>query len=160
MQAQLCTERIPNNLFCLSPIWDNFFWHYPWLVLENTEIAVAWELPLEWNVGLGRKWGKKGRRGSSFYRMWGVLSCSRSLAPTEHSATAPRGHELAQSRGQWLFTGKRQGGLLLTLILVNLGYRTEGDDVSANICLLVQNIFPSYRVLANTVNLWVDFRPK
>jgi hypothetical protein len=45
-------------------------------------------------------------------------------------------------------------------IFFNLGHRAEGDDVSANICSLVQNIFPSYIVLANIVNLWVDFRPK
>lgn len=50
--------------------------------------------------------------------------------------------------------------LLPTPILCTLGHCAERDDVSANMHSLVQNIFPSCIVLANIVNLWVDFRPK
>ena len=157
--AKRCVQSTPNNLFCQFPILDNFFWHYPWLALENPEIAIAWESPSDGMWVLEGKEGKKMNK-SIFYQMGSVLSCPPFLCPVENGTSVHRGCELSSCGIKWLFTERRQGSLLLTPILFNLGHYAKGNDVSANIYSLVQNISPSCIVLASIVNLWVDFRPK
>lgn len=157
--AKRCVQRTPNNLFRQFPILDNVFWHYPWLVLVNLEIAVAWESPSNGMWVLEGKEGKK-MNMSIFYQMGSVLSCPPSLCPVENGTTVHKGCDMSSCERKGLFTERRQGSLLLTPIFFNLGHCAKGNDVSANICSLVQNISPSCIVLASIVNLWVDFRPK
>lgn len=146
------TKRTPNNLFCLFPIWDNFVWYRFWQVLENPEIVTAWKLRSEWNVALaervrGGEWEAPLFSVVVLNPIWSVRSCSPLLGHTVWSAEHHSWHDLASGRGQWLFPGRRHGGLFLAPVLFNLSCWAEGDTGSVTICSPVQNIFSPVQFL-------------